>query len=460
MAKPKTNSQGNLFSADNMYADLLREGSAELAVYRHLAPIMKDEDFAAMYKEGGRPPISPRILALVCILQAIDRIADREAAYDALVRLDWQVIFGVEPGWEGFDPSLLSVFRARMLATPEVKDIFDRVLERLVQLDLVKPEQKQRLDSTWVFGLLRTLSRLENVKEAVRVALQAIGKQGTAGKSFLRSLPKDLWKRAMRKMDLRGLDGEERKALILKLGRDALQVLKRLDVAPEELRRLPEVETLRRIFEQNFTVHEHRRGHGGRKREIRLTLRDFKETPGQDRISSPHEPEARYNAKADKSRGAIGYKIQVAETAKARGPNFITGVEVTGGATPDDGQAWYMVEALGDRRIRPRALHTDSGYVSRAERKHLKEVWGVTLKGPTKKQAARGIASDPVRVPIERTIRELVGHGARRTPYRGLAKTRWWERMLAAVVDLKRVAQAELDGFLRAPPGKLSPCRA
>lgn len=460
MAKPKTNPQGNLFSADNMYADLLRDGSAEMAVYRHLAPMLKDEDFAALYKEGGRPPISPKQLALVCILQAIDRIADREAAYDALVRLDWHVILGVEPDWAGFDPSLLSVFRARMLAHPEVKDIFDRVLDRLVELELVKPEQKQRLDSTWVFGLLRTLSRLENVKEALRVALQAIGRQGAAGKSFTRSLPSDLWKRATRKMDLRGLDGEERQALILKLGRDVLQVLRRLDVAPEELRRVPEVETLRKIFEQNFTVYEHRRGRGGRKREIQLTLRDFKETPGQDRISTPHESEARYNTKADRSRGAIGYKIQVAETAKTRGPNFITGLELTGGATPDDGQAGAMIRELESRGIAPRDLHTDSGYVSRAERKHLKEDWGVALKGPTKNQAARGIASDPARVPIERTIRELVSHGARRTPYRGRAKTRLWERMIAAVVDLRRLAQAELDGFLRAPPGKLAPCRA
>jgi len=461
VAKPKTNHQRKLFAADNMYADVMRDGSAEMAVYRHLAPMLKDEDFATMYQEGGRPPISPKHLALICILQAIDRIPDREAAYDALVRLDWQVILGVEPGWTGFDPSLLSVFRARMLAHPEVKDIFDRVLDRLVELDLVRPEKKQRLDSTWVFGLLRTLSRLENVKEALRVALREIGKQGAEGKAFTRSLPSDLWKRATRKMDLRGLDGEERQALIMRFGRDILQVLRRLDVAPEELCRLPEVETLRRIFQQNFTVHEQRRGSGGGKKKVTgVTLRDFTETPGQDRVSSPHEPEARYNTKADKSRGAIGYKIQVVETANPRRPNFITGLEVTGGATPDDGQAREMVRQLLARGIAPKDIHTDSGYVSRAERKHLQEDCGVTLKGPTKKQAAKGIASDPARVPIERTIRELVSHGARRTPYRGTRKTRWWERMVAAVVDLRRLAQAELDGLLRAPPGKLSLHRA
>ena len=460
MGKPATDAQKRLFSADNLYADLLREGSAEMAVYRHLAPMMKDEDFAAMYKEGGRPPISPKCLALVSILQAIDRIPDREAAYDVLVRLDWQVILGVEPGWTGFDPSLLTVFRARMLAHPEVKDIFDRVLDRLVELGLVRPEKKQRLDSTWVFGLLRTLTRLENVKEALRVALQAIEKQGSARKAFSRSLPQDLWKRATRKMDLRGMDGEERQALILRLGRDTLQVLRRLESAPGELSRLPEVETLRKVFQQNFTVQERRRGPGGGKKASGVTLREFTETPGEDRISSPHECEARYNAKADRSRGAIGYKIQVAETAHARRPNFITGLEVTGGATPDDGQAREMVGHLESQGIAPKDMYVDSGYVSRAERRHLREEWGVNLKGPTKKQAAQGIATDSARIPIERTIRELVGHGARRTPYRGKRKTRWWERMLAAVVDLKRLAQAEIDGFLRAPPGKLSPNRA
>jgi transposase len=459
VAKPVTDAQERLFSAKNLYADLLREGSAEMAVQRHLAPMLADEDFEAMYKDGGRPPVSPKILALVSLLQTMDRIPDREAAYDATVRLDWQVIFGVDPGWTGFDPSLLTVFRRRMLAHPGVKDLFDRVLEKLIELKLVRPEGKQRLDSTWVFGLLRTLSRLENLKEALRVALRAIEERSAEGASFVKGLPAETWKRAMRKMDLRGLDGQERQELTLTLGRDIVLVLGRIETASEDLKGVPEVETLRRIFEQNFTVHRRKRGKRGRKRTV-VKLRDFTETPGQDRISSPHEPEARYNTKADKSRGAIGYKIQVAETAEPDRPNFITEVEVTGGATPDDGQAGKVVETLQKKDLAPAALHVDSGYVSRAERRDLKEEHGVDLVGPTKAQAAAGIASDPVRVPVERTINEFVGNGARYTPYRGRRKTRWWERMIGAVINLKRLSRAEAAGLLRAPPGMLSPLPA
>lgn len=456
MAKPFTDAQERLFSAKNLYADLLREGSAEMAVHRHLAPMLKDEDFETLYKDGGRPPVSPKLLALVSLLQTMDRIADREAAYDARVRLDWQVILGVEPGWEGFHPSLLTVFRGRMLEHPGVKDVFDRVLDKLVELKLVRPEGKQRLDSTWVFGLLRTLSRLENLKEALRVALRAIENHGPEGESFVKGLPAETWKRAVRKMDLRGLDGEERKNLTLTFGNDIHLVLGRLDVAPDPLRALPEVQTLRKIFEQNFTVHPRRRGKRGKKRTA-LKLRDFTETPGQERISSPHEPEARYNSKADKSRGAIGYKIQVTETAQPEQPSFITAVEVTGGATPDDGQAHVMVEKLEADGVKPQELHTDSGYVSRKERKELKTRHGVALVGPSKAQAAQGIAADPFRVPIERTMHDFVANGARRTRYRGQRKTRWWERMVGAIINLKRLARAELQGRLRAPPGILSP---
>jgi hypothetical protein len=74
VTKPKTDHQGNLFSTDNMCADLLRDGSAEMAVYRHLAPMLKDEDLAAMHKEGGRPQISPKQLALISILQALGKL--------------------------------------------------------------------------------------------------------------------------------------------------------------------------------------------------------------------------------------------------------------------------------------------------------------------------------------------------------------------------------------------------
>jgi transposase len=426
-----------------------------MGIYRHLVPMLTEEDFEGMYKEGGRPPVSPRKMALVSLLQAMDRIPDREAAYDATVRLDWQVILGVETGWKGFDASLLTVFRRRLLDNPQVKDLFDRVLEKLVELKLIAPEGKQRLDSTWVFGLLRSLSRLENLKEGLRVALKAIEGSGKKGEDWVKGLPGPTWKRAMKKMDLRGMDGEERQEAAMKLGEDIWLVLDRLESAPPEWKELPEVKTLRTIFEQNFTVQGRKGGKKGKKK-VRLELRDFKETPGQERISSPHEPEARYNSKADKSRGAIGYKIQVSETAKEEGPNFLTGVEVTGGATPDDGQAQKMIEALEKSKLIPQDLHTDSGYVSRNGRKELKKQHGVRQKGPTKTQAARGVTADPLRAPIERSIRELVSNGARRTPYRGKDKTRWWERMVGSVVNLKRLARAEAEGCLRGSGGKLS----
>jgi hypothetical protein len=418
--------------------------------------MLRDEDFDALYKEGGRPPVSPRILALATVMQTVDRIPDREAAYDASVRLDWQVIFGVQPGWESFDPSLLTVFRRRMLDHPQVKDIFDRVLERLVELKLVRPEGKQRLDSTWVFGLLRTLSRLENLKEALRVAVRAIEAQGESGEAIVKQLPRELWKRAIGKMDLRGLDGQERQQLTLRFGEDIFLLLRQVEAAQEPIRSLTEIQTLRKIFEQNFSMHHRKKRRRG-KPAVRLTLRDFTETVGTERISSPHEPEARYNGKADKGRGAIGYKLQVAETAEAEAPNFITAVEATGGATPDDGQARQMVGELKSRGVAPKDLHVDSGYVSAKERKHLQKNEGVRLVGPTKPEAAKGIASDSVRVPVERTIREMVANGARRSPYRGKVKTRWWERLVGAVVNLKRLGRAELDGLLKTSTEKLCP---
>jgi len=454
MAKPVSDPQEKLFGANHLYASLLREGSAEMAVYRHLAPMLKEEDFEGMYQEGGRPPVSPKILSLVSLLQAMDRIADREAAYDATVRVDWHVILGVETGWKGFDASLLTVFRRRLLENPQVKDLFDRLLEKLKELKLIAPEGKQRLDSTWVFGLLRSLSRLENLKETQRLALKALEGLGEEGGNFVKGLPGKTWKRAMTKLDLRGMDGEERQALALKFGKDMQVVLKGLESKPKEWQELPEVRTLRQVFEQNFTVgrSKGRKGH----KVSNIKLRDFKETPGQERISSPHEPEARYNAKADKSRGSIGYKIQVTETAKEEGPNFLTNMEVTGGATPDDGQAAPMVEELEKRGLKPSELHTDSGYVSKNEKKNLKNQ-GSKLVGPTKKQAARGVAADPLRVPVESTIHEVVKNGGRETPYRGILKTRWWERMVGCVVNLKRLAKAETQGWLKESQGQLRP---
>ena len=66
-----------------------------------IAHKIKLEDFEEMYKEGGRPPISPKVLLLVLIMQFIERLSDRAAADNLRFRIDWKISLNLELDFRG-----------------------------------------------------------------------------------------------------------------------------------------------------------------------------------------------------------------------------------------------------------------------------------------------------------------------------------------------------------------------
>ncbi|MEU1694635.1 transposase [Streptomyces hirsutus] len=53
-----------------------------------LAEVFRDEDFADLYPQDGRPALSPARLALVTVLQFTEHLSDRLAAEAVRTRLD------------------------------------------------------------------------------------------------------------------------------------------------------------------------------------------------------------------------------------------------------------------------------------------------------------------------------------------------------------------------------------
>jgi len=62
---------------------------------------------------------------------------------------------------DGFDFSVLSEFRARLVEGGLDSKIFDVLVARLGELGLVSAGGRQRTDSTHVLGAVRSLNRLE-----------------------------------------------------------------------------------------------------------------------------------------------------------------------------------------------------------------------------------------------------------------------------------------------------------
>ena len=116
----------------------------------------------------------PWRLALVTIMQFRENLADRQAAEAVRARIDWKYLLSLELSDPGFDFSVLSEFRDRLLAGSAEDLLLDTLLERCRILGLLKARGQQRTDSTHVLAAVRVLNRLELVAETLRAALNAV----------------------------------------------------------------------------------------------------------------------------------------------------------------------------------------------------------------------------------------------------------------------------------------------
>lgn len=92
------------------------KGTLYLHIYDTLGTIYQDRDFAALFPRLGQPAASLMRLALVSILQFAEGLSDRQAADAVRGRIDWKYLLCLGLTDPGFDFSLLSEFRARLLA--------------------------------------------------------------------------------------------------------------------------------------------------------------------------------------------------------------------------------------------------------------------------------------------------------------------------------------------------------
>src|SRR6266436_3830442 len=92
------------------------KGHPSLTFRDALGTIFQDEDFSALFPAWGHPGLSPWRLALVTIMQFRENLADRQAAEDVRARIDWKYLLSLELSDPGFDFSVLSEFRDRLLA--------------------------------------------------------------------------------------------------------------------------------------------------------------------------------------------------------------------------------------------------------------------------------------------------------------------------------------------------------
>ena len=157
-------------------------GNIYLQLRDTLGTIYEDEQFADLFPQRGQPAEAPWRLALVCVMQFLEGLSDRQAAEAVRRHLDWKYLLGLELSDPGFDHTVLVEFRQRLLSGNRDLLLFDLLLTRLREGGYLKARGRQRSDSTHVLAKIRTLNRVEGVGETFRAAWQWPPRSGSWGR--------------------------------------------------------------------------------------------------------------------------------------------------------------------------------------------------------------------------------------------------------------------------------------
>ena len=367
------------------------KGNPYMGFRDELGSIYTSPQFASLYSGLGQPAEDPAQLALVSIMQFAEGLTDRQAADAVRGRIDWKYALSLEMTDPGFDASVLSEFRSRLVEGSAEMLLFETMLNHLREHQLFKPRGRQRTDSTHVLAAIQVLNRLECVGETLRHALNTLAV--VAPDWLLAQVPAVWFDRYGRRFENYRLPSgrPERYALAEEIGTDGRHLLTAITAlsAPSWLREVPAVQILRRVWIQQFYATEPDQPVRWRESE------DLPPTPVL--ISSPYDPDARYSKK--RKTEWTGYKVHLTETCDDDLPHLITDVVTTPATTADFDVLPTVQNNLDGRGLCPDEHLVDAGYVTADHLVTSQQEHDIDLVGPVPQntswqaKAAEGFAA-------------------------------------------------------------------
>ncbi|HEX9134750.1 MAG TPA: IS1182 family transposase [Ktedonobacteraceae bacterium] len=339
-----------------------------------LGSIYTDEAFADLFPTHGQPAEAPWRLALVTVFQFMEHLTDRQAADAVRSRLDWKYALSLELTDPGFDHSVLSEFRSRLVEGNAEQRLLDLLLERCHEGGWLKVRGRQRTDSTHVLAKIRALNRTLCVAQTMVYVLNVLSE---VAPEWVRAYVPAAWvERYGERLEHEHLpkEEEERKRYANQVGADGWVLLHALDASStaDWMKTLPAVTTLRCIWEQQFEPLDQ----GGQWR-IEPAL------PAAQLINSPYDLDARYGKK--RTTLWVGYKVHFTQTCDEDAPQLITHVETTPAPLPDEKALSKVHAGLAEKDCLPDQHLVDAGYVDATNLIESRAGYGVDLLGPTLK---------------------------------------------------------------------------
>lgn len=305
-----------------------------------IEPLIKDSYKNDHY--AGRDPIDPRTMFLICLLEFIERLSDREAEKKLVEVPIYRWFVDLCPTDKVPDASTISFFRTKRMGEARFKEAFQQIVKQLHEAGLIDGKIQSQ-DATNIRGDIAILNPMQLLNKCRLNLLKRI-----------KNINKNKYNQLIKKYDFKIIPNPPDKQ---KYFEELIKTTQGLVAAVKRSARLPKHQTIQKELEILDRVLDERKDeyydNNGKKQ-----IRDGVEKVKFKMINSS-DPDATWGAKSNKNHFA-GYKAEI-NTDREYG--IITEVEVNKAAHPEEKAAADLLKDQKDNLgIVPEHFTADAKY--------------------------------------------------------------------------------------------------
>ncbi len=344
--------------------------------------------------DKGRPVENyPEKMFRAQLIQRLYTFSDRQLANAVNENIVYTWFIGYDIDDRTFHWTSPGKFRIA-LGEDRHKEIFDHILEQLIDKGLIGKNENQSIDATHIIGDIAIPTTIGIIKHAVKHALLTIQRRAnTIMAKLKKEIDVEYYIRNKGKKEYKMTDEEKHKTLNQVIA-DALKVIWAIELVLEigELTLKPKhekqlkdaVAAIKKILgdyikDTPYDENDESGGFGPIKQKKPKIKKKYtkRKSKGKDRLVSTVDKDVRWGAKSDEKIFA-GYKAHSTMTDSG----FVTNIEVTPGNVGDESMAERMTKHQKERHgLKPKKQRGDGIYGTIYNRKAFKKM-GIQLVAP------------------------------------------------------------------------------
>jgi transposase len=336
---------------------------------KSVLPLIDEEKFRHLYSASeGAPNASIRTMVSLLIFMGLEKYNWRQGENQFQRRLDWMMATHTTLADAHIDHTTLFKFFQRLERDDTAREVFNDLTEKFIEICQISTKI-QRVDSFFIHGWLKTLTRYGLFKETLRKFLQSLRKQKPG--LYEQVETKLAQKYLEDEFDLTEKDHAQAQKKVNLMAQD-LYYLKSTFENHQQIQHYESFITLVKIFTQQCEVKP------GAEKAPQIEL---KAKPDPDTICTPHNTDARYIKKGKQK--VTGDKAFVTETCSPDNKTqFILDVEVVAATVHDTKEQPNIQNRLIEQEMKPEQQYADAGFVC-GETILSSKKNGIQLEGPT-----------------------------------------------------------------------------